>query len=70
MESAPTKKTSGRALPKSVRQHVYAYLPLDSLVHVISKLSSADRKMLVTSEIIDQPRALRIMFRDDLIYDI
>lgn len=57
-------------LPKGIRQHVYSYLPLNTIIHKISKLSRADRKMLVTSEIIDQPRALKIMFRDNLVYDI
>lgn len=56
-------------LPKGVRQHIYSYLPLDTIIQVISKLSKADRKMLIKSEIVDQPRALRIIFKDHLIYD-
>lgn len=63
------KSARRELLPKSVRQHIYSFLPLDVLIKVISKLSKSDRELLLTSELIDQPRALRIKFKDNLIYD-
>lgn len=57
-------------VPKGVRAIIYSFMPLDYLIKQISKLSKTDRDILITSEILDQPRQLKITFRDDLIYDI
>ena len=64
------KNRNKQPLPKSVRQIVYSYLPLNSLIKAISKLSWTERKILVQSAILDQPRSMKITFRDDFIYDI
>ena len=66
---APNKK-SAKTLPKGVRSLIYSFLPLDILIQFISKLSVAERDILVTSEILDQPRSLKITFKDNYIYDI
>lgn len=57
-------------MPKGVRAVIYSFLPLHHLIKYISKLSKTDRNILIYSEILDQPRQLKITFRDDLIYDI
>jgi len=47
------KTTNKQNIPKSVRQIIYSYLPLDILIKVISKLSTADRHTLISSDLID-----------------
>ena len=64
------KQKSKELLPKGIRQVVYSYLPLDTLIQTISKLSTSERKLLLTSQLIDQPKTLRIKFKDEYIYDI
>jgi hypothetical protein len=59
-----------RRLPQGIRILVYSFLPFGDLISSISKLSKQERQALITSEILDQPRSLKITFRDDLIYDI
>ena len=54
-------------LPKGLRALIYSFLPFDYLIKSISKLNKCDREMLTNSEILDQPRSLKITFRDEYI---
>lgn len=53
MQSTTLKASKKEHIPKSVRQLVYSFLPLDYLIQNISKLCWHDRKLLVTSTILD-----------------
>lgn len=64
------KQHTKEALPKGIRQVIYSFLPLGTLIQTISKLSTTERQLLTTSQLIDQPKTLRIKFRDEYIYDI
>jgi hypothetical protein len=62
------KKSSKKDyFPKGLRALIYSYMPFDYLIRSISKLSKTDREMLITSDILDQPRSLKITFRDEYI---
>lgn len=61
------KKQKKEYIPKGLRALIYSYLPFDHLIKSISKLSKTDRDMLVKSDILDQPRSLKITFRDEYI---
>jgi hypothetical protein len=54
-------------IPKGIRALIYSFLPFDLLIKSISKLCKNDREMLTNSEILDQPRSLKITFRDEFI---
>jgi hypothetical protein len=60
-------KNNNPKITKNVRSVIYSFLPLDILIQSISKLSKSDRELLTKS---DQPRSLKITFRDEFIYDI
>ena len=57
-------------IPKGVRSLIYSFLPFNFLIKSISKLSTQDRRILITSDVLDQSRSLKITFRDDCIYYI
>ena len=49
-----------KAPPIGVRAIIYSYLPYTFLLNTISKLSKKERKYLVTTDNLDQSRALVI----------
>ena len=61
------KESKKSFLPKGLRALIYSFLPFDYLIKSISKLNKCDREMLTVSDILDQPRSLKITFRDEYI---
>ena len=74
MDTTPEFKVSlkkvKKRVPVNIRALIYSFLPFNDLINTISKLSKQERDLIITSEILDQPRSLKITFRDDFIYDI
>lgn len=50
-------------LPFGVRCVIYSYLDLMTLINVISKLSKQERTQIPHSEVLDQPRCLKIYIK-------
>ena len=58
-QSQPRKK--GCKLPQGVMFHIYSFLDLRTLIDLVSRLSSRDRRAVISdSEILSQSRCLRI----------
>lgn len=55
-------KTSKQLLPAGIRATVYSFIDLMTLIKVIQGVSKKDRSLLLTTEILDQERCLRICF--------
>ena len=52
-------------IPAGVRQIVYSFLKPKILISSISRLSSAERKVICTSKNVDQKKVLTLRFRED-----
>ena len=55
-------------LSPGIRCHIYSFLSVGLLLDKICRLSSKDRKILTKTEILNQPRALKITIADLVIY--
>jgi hypothetical protein len=52
------------ALPSGIRCLIYSYMTYSELWEKIQKVSKKERKALVKSNVLDQPRSLKIIITD------
>jgi hypothetical protein len=52
------------SIPIGARAQIYSYLPFSDLISSISRLSKTDRDYITHTDILDQPRRLKITIAD------
>jgi len=51
---------SQEKLPHGIRGMIYSYLPLSVLIDTICRISKYERKLISSSDLLDQPRILKV----------
>ena len=55
-------------LPQGLKTYIYSFLTMTDLIEKISRLSSKQREIIQNSEILDQPRNLKVIVTDSQEY--